>query len=757
MLATSQAYKEAINAPTRRIVPKAVIDFTDPDLNVTSVSGDIDASLSFPDQLYDRDETFSGQMYATLEQNRWLLDGSQVIMPDDPTTREGQQGVVGDSLGDEDGVDGSTVTITMTGVDTLQIVTVAATGQLPDGIPYALTLNIYSGATLIHSQTELPNGAVYRFEGFTAIQPSKLELVVDEWNLPGRRFRLIQFLAGAMETWDGSVIYSMHVIQRADFSNLTIPYASASLEINNTDKRFDPANKESLFNSIVARQPVPLWLGVELEDTYEYVPTGVFYQQNEGWHIENDGLTIIWDLVDIIGLLVERKYEAPTPLPTTLGDWIDSIVNQLGTTFAGHYIIDGALAAAVLTCNASDVADITCGDLLRFICQASNSFPVSDPATGYLHIRELDGSTQGEITLRSQNTRAGSNNNTDIAFLTFELGGVQYNVPGTEEISDKTVNIKNPFITSTMDAVYAAQLILTQYGGNVIDSLCRGDMSRELGDVVSFELYPEEMVGARIIEQELRLENGVMTNVPLKLLQANGGELYTNVIYITESGTYTMPAGVTQITLVLVGGGQGGQGGSGGTSGIRDNTGVGGAGGKGGKVYSTPLTINDSQQIDIVIGAGGKGGKASNMYYGFLAKPVPGEMGADGEPTTATLGTVFSSANGVYMPTGYVDLLTNKAYAVSGQPGRDGQRSAKAGTNGRQMVGYGGGGGDGGMGAVVEYDESRFGQPVPPDDPNYDPNATAQIYSGWVVKEMPTSGAKGGNGGSGCVLIFYSI
>lgn len=756
MLPTSAAYKEAINAPTRRIVPKAVIDFTDPDLEVTSVTGDIDASLSFPDQLYDRDETFSGQMYATLEQNRWLLDGSQVIMPDDPTTREGQQGVVGDSLGDEDGVDGSTLVINMTGVDTLQIVTVAATGQLPDGIPYALTLNIYSGGALIHSQTELPNGAVYRFEGFTAIQPSKLELVVDEWNLPGRRFRLIQFLAGAMETWDGSVIYSMHVIQRADFSNLTIPYASASLEINNTDKRFDPANKESLFNSIVARQPVPLWLGVELEDTYEYVPTGVFYQQNEGWHIENDGLTIIWDLVDIIGLLVERKYEAPTPLPSTLGNWIDSIVNQLGTTFAGHYIIDGVLAAAVLTCNASDVADITCGDLLRFICQASNSFPVSDPATGYLHIRELDGSTQGEITLRSQNTRAGSNNNTDIAFLTFELGGVQYNIPGTEEISDKTVNIKNPFITSTMDAVYAAQLILTQYGGNVIDSLCRGDMSRELGDVVSFELYPEEMVGARILEQELRLENGVMTNVPLKLLQANGGELYTDVIYITESGTYTMPAGVTQITMVLVGGGQGGQGGSSGTTGIRDNTGVGGAGGKGGKVYSTPLTINDGQQIDVVIGAGGKGGNASTMYYGFLAKPVAGEMGADGEPTTATLGTVFSSANGVYMPTGYVDLLTNKAYAVPGQPGRGGMRSAKAGANGRQMVGNGGGGGDGGMGAVVEYDESRFGQPVPPDDPNYDPNATAQIYSGWVVKEMPTYGAKGGSGGSGCVLIFYS-
>lgn len=746
MLPTSAEYKQAINAPTRRIVPKAVIDLTDPDLVVTAVSGDYDAGLSFPAQLYDRDETFSGQMYATLETNRWLLDGSQAIMPDDPTTRAGQQGVIGEYLSDADGVDGGSITIAISGVDTLQVVTVAGTGQVADGFPYQLTLNIYSSGILLHTQTEQPTGSTFVFDGFTVIQPTDIELIVDEWNLPDRRFRFVEFLPGVVETWGGETIFSVNVIQKADFSNLTIPYSSASLAIDNTDKRFDPADKSSIFLSVTARQAVPLWLGVEIEDTFEYVPVGVFYQQNEGWHIENDGLVITWDLIDIIGLLVDRKYEAPNTLPTTLGDWIDSIVGQLGTTFSGHYTIDGSLASTALTCNASDVADITCGNLLRFICQASNSFPISDPETGFLHIKELSGVPQDEIMLRAQNSRPGSRSNTDIAFLSFDVNGTVYNVPGTEEISDKTVTIKNPFITTTMDAVYAAQLILTQYGGNVIEALCRGDMSREIGDVETVEVWPNETVGARVFEQQLKLENGIMTNVPLKMLQANGGELYTDYIYITESGTYTMPAGVTQITLVLIGGGDGGSGGDAGTAYYFDpdrDAGVAGTGGRGGKVYSTPLVINDGQQIDVVIGAGGAGGSGGFANYPYRPNPQnKGQAGAAGQPTTATLGTTFTSANGVYMSTGYVDLLTNKVYAVPGGTGLLGQSSPSRGERGRPHYGNGGSGGDGGAGGVL-WNLSSIVDIDPLED--------------WtLLVEAPKNGAGGGNGGSGCVIIFYS-
>lgn len=746
MITTSAEYKTAINAPSRRIVPKAVIDLTDPDLQVTSTGGDYDASYSFPAQLTDRDTTYSGLIYATLEQNRWLLDGSQNIMPNSPLTRTGEQGVIGDTLCGADATGAETLIVNISGVDTLQMVTMASTGLVCDGYPVNVTLNIYASGSLIYSTTE-DCSVIHEFTGFTAIQPTEIEIIVNEWSLPYRRYRFVELHPGLIETWGGDTIFRMDVIQKADFSNLTCPYASATLELDNTTKRFDPSNKDGLFLSVVARQPVPLWYGVEIADSFEYVPLGVFYQKNEGWSIQNDGLTIRWDLIDIIGLLSERKYEAPSTLPTTLTNWIKSIVNQLGSSFTGHYTIDSG-GSTSLTCQASDLTDITCGDLLRFVCQAANKYAVSDPTTGYLHIKSLDNTAQSVIDLRTQNSRPGSQSNTDIAFLTFDIAGVQYSIPGTEEISDKTVNIKNPFITTTAKATSAAQVILTQYGGNILDVKCRGDMSREIGDVETVEVYPNTTTAARIYEQQLTLDNGIMTNVPLKLLQANGGQLYTDYILITQSGTYTMPAGVTEITLVLIGGGDGGQGGEGGMQNLMGTDGSGGAGGKGGKVYSTPLTINDGQSIDFVIGQGGEGGEGSRVSGGMTSDPppIPGSLGTAGEPTTATLSTTFSSANGNYMPTGYVDLLTNRVFAVPGSKGKDNQKDPKQGANGTAKRGNGGNGGDGGNGAVFGYDEDLFGQPAP----------DGGIYSGWYIKTPPTAGEKGGNGGSGCAIVFYA-
>lgn len=774
MLTTSQAYKDAINAPTRKIVPKAIIDLTDPDLTVTSVTGDYDATVSFTSQLTDRDAGYSGGIYATGELNRWLLDGSFSIFPDTPLTRAGEQGVIGDTLSDDDYENGTTLVIDMGGVDTLQLVTVACTGLAVDGYATELTLNIYSNGTLLYSDTQEPTGSFFLFEGFTVIQPTELELVVNKWSLPHRRYRFVEFLAGFVEVWGGETIYSMDIIQKSDFSNLTMPYSCASLTIDNTSKRFDPANKQGVFASVVARQPVPLFYGVQTGDTYSYVSCGVYYQQNLGWQLTNDGLTIQWNLIDIIGLLVDRKFELIGTQPTKLSGWIKEIVDQLGTTFSGFYTIDGNLGNTSLVCDPSALTDISCGDLLRFVCQASNSYAVSDPETGYLHIRELNNTTQDYITMRMQNTVAGSQANTDIAFLSYDLGGTLYNIAGTAEISDQTVNIQNPFITTQMKAIESAQMVLQQYGGDVLDLRVRGDMSREIGDAVSVEVLKNVNVSARIQEQHLSIKDGVMTNLPLRCLQANGGTMYTDVWVINESGTYTMQSGVTEIALVLIGGGDGGDGGDGATCYYFSDkdAGVGGLAGQGGKVYSTPLTINDGQTFVVSIGQGGTGGKGGkwslNPYKEWESDTNKGSAGTAGTPTTCTFSTTFSSASGVRMPTGYADLLTNKIYALNGQDGLKGARKGSNGATGKPNTGWGGGGGDGGGRAVVEWLSLKDWKEASgiyrlPHAQQYLAAQANGWYYEWgddyeraVIKSNPTKGMDGGNGGSGCVLIFWA-
>ena len=810
MITTSAAYKDAIDAPTRRIVPKAVIDLSDPDLVVSSITGDIDSTYSFPDQLTDRDAGYSGGVFATLELNRWLLDGSQMIFPSTPSDRAGEQGVIGDTLSDEDGDIGGKITILMSGVDTLQIVTVNSTGVTVDGYPAQLTLNIYSNNLLIHTDTQSPTGAMYRFEGFTAVQPTKLELTVDKWSLPSRRFRISEFLPGLVEIWTGDTIFSMEVTQRADFSNLTLPFATASIAIDNTNKRFDPSNKDGIFESVTAKQPVALFFGVDLGSSVEYVPVGVLYQQNEGWQIQNDRMVINWDLIDMVGLLAERKYEEKSepvwreahqpvwperfiePVTRTFQQWVLAIIDQLDPMFAGHYVIDPSLTNPSLSCSWEDIQHITCGDLLRYICQATNSYPITDPETGYLLIKPISTSSTRTTSLRTQNVLPGSKSNTEIAFLNYGLKPIfqlyyedgewitipmwpgyyemtQYSIPGTEEISDKTVNIFNPFITKQMEAAMSAQVVLTQYGGDVLEVTCRGDPSRQVGDIETVEIRPDEFVSARIQEQTLSIQNGVMTNQPLKMLQANGGTLYTDVMVITESGTYQTPQGITEITLVLIGGGDGGDGGNGGTSyyltGDKDQ-GDGGKGGLGGKVYSTPLTVNSGQSFSVVIGAGGAGGSAGTWSY----NPTAGNRGGgggDGGDTTATFSTTFSSANGLRMAAGYADLLTYRIYAQTGQDGRKGLRKAQDGANAFPNTGAGGGGGDGGSSGVVEWVSRKdFLDNLPHTlNPNQMeviarqngyPAAWGNDYERGQIIQNPTNGGKGGNGGSGVCLIFWT-
>lgn len=733
MIPTSAEFKTAIDAPTRRIVPNAVIDLTDPDLDVTSISGAYLAGYSFPAQLPDKDMTYSGAVYATLEMSRWILDGSQMIMPDSPLTRGGEQGVIGDTLSGNDGTLNKTLTVEFNDVEILQSATIAAPDVLADGRPTEITFEVYSNSVQMYTTTITMDSSFIVIEGFTVTQPDKIVLTINKWSLPGRRYRIIEFLPGHIETWGGDTIYKFDVIRKCDISNLTLPFASATLEIDNTSKRFDPMNKNGMFLTLTARQPVTMSLGVEISDSFEYVQSGIYYLKDLGWKTQNNGMTIQLDMVDIVGLLQNRKFVLGT-LPSTLEGWISEIVSQLGSTFAGHYIIDDSLGTTALSCSADDVSDINCGDLLRFLCQAVGAFPISDYETGYLHITKINNAVRRQITLRSQNTTPVSSANQDIAFLAFDLNGTEYNIPGTEEIGGQTVSIKNPFISTLIGADLASQAILPQYGGNALSLNWRGDMSVEPGDVEIVEIYPEQLTAARVVENRLTLANGVMTNVPSKLLQADGANLYTDYIIITESGTYTMPAGITDVTIVLIGGGDGGDGGMGGTTFAGYN--YGGNGGLGGKVYTAPIEINDGQSVDIVIGSGGNGGAGGQIadMNNPIRQGQPGQAGGD---TTADFGIVYSSANGVRMDHGYVDLLTNKVYGVPGVRGLDSQDPPKAGNNAVVSTGNGGNGGDAGRGAIWEWD---------------DPQAVTPGVI-WIEDALP--GRPGGRGADGVAIIFY--
>lgn len=274
--------------------------------------------------------------------------------------------------------------------------------------------------------------------------------------------------------------------------------------------------------------------------------------------------------------------------------------------------------------------------------------------------------------------------NESLAALIFQLSdGTEQVISGNSTSSEKTVTVQNPFIHTAAQALEAAKLILSCYGGNVIETTGRGDPSSEIGDVDTIWLDESQATTARRMSQTFTMQGGVLQGCVSKLLQADGSYLYTEFAVITQSGTWKAPAGVTQLRVVIGAGGQGGGKGWDGYISLSGNLGNQMAAGEGdpgvdgigGKVWYGVININPEQEFTVHLGAGGTPGT------------TPGQAGAMGEDTTFG---VYSSANGKIYENGYTDIANGQSFARTGVavplPGTgDG---GKGGEGGEAGIGY---------------------------------------------------------------------
>lgn len=166
-------------------------------------------------------------------------------------------------------------------------------------------------------------------------------------------------------------------------------------------------------------------------------------------------------------------------------------------------------------------------------------------------------------------------------------------------------------------------------------------------------------------------------------LGANGGTNYNGltVTYTSGSGTYTVPVGVTQLTVTLVGGG----GGGGGCGGNEEPVYTGG-GGAGGDIISQTINVYPGQQISWTVGNGGAGGGVG--VAGLAGLPtVLGGLNAGGGYGG---GFPYGANNGVYV---------GDEYSAAG--GAGGYPNGGAGGSYNEDGEYGNSGSSGGNGSVT--------------------------------------------------------
>ena len=212
--------------------------------------------------------------------------------------------------------------------------------------------------------------------------------------------------------------------------------------------------------------------------------------------------------------------------------------------------------------------------------------------------------------------------------------------------------------------------------------------------------------------------------------------------YYTTAGTYTftVPAGVTQLSAVVVGGGGGGAGSDGTES--QGNTG----GGGGGLAYGT-FTVTPGENLTVTVGAAGQAG--SNT----------GTDGTAGGDTTIARGatTLLSGGGGLG---GQNESTASRAGGSSGGTERDGggnggssgsATDSNSGSGGGGAGGYSGNGGNGGSNGGTGAAGSGGG------GGGGDSFTTGQADRGGGVGLFGEgiSGAASGGGGSGSTSYFY--
>lgn len=751
MIQTSEAFREAIVGSPRYTELFAIVDISDPDKVMLPVTSSGEAPWSKKEQIHDYDLT-TPPRYATGEINRWLGDGSFDLFPDDYELPD-EMGYAGNALSGPDGAFAEPfpwVQLNFTGIRVLQASSAFFSEDPVDGVPCGFTLAVYSGNQLVWSQeVEGNTETAVQFNKFTIYNPTAIRLTIKKWSLPSRYVRLVEMIVGLFERWTSSDLASFIVTLQGSFSCLTLPYGSATLSMDNVNRRFEPRRKDSFFQSIEERQAIDLYIGCYTPRGMERVKIGTFYQAGDGWKTSSNDMTMSWYLVDIIGLLTDRTFIPPETLPTTLGGWLKAVVSQLGEVFENRWHADPEYVnKPVIANNVEDVTGKKNGDIIRWACQASGTWPRADQSTGRLTAEPLwsQGNKYDLDNLTAYPTMKANDN---LAVLIFQLAEMsieidkngkekvitvkrEYVVSGNNPTSEKTVTVINPFIHTEEQAREMTRLVLPQYGGEILELTGRGNPSSEIGDVDTVWVNESNATTARRMSQTFQIKNGVLQNCKSTLLLADGWYLWNQFALITESGTWTAPTGVTQLRVII---GQGGQGGGYGKDGtargllspqgdqdyvseiVAGGDGKPGEDGVGGKIWYADINISSGQEFAVRIGAGGK------------AATAKGQKGTAGGETY--FGT-YSSESGKVYENGYSDIANGNSY------GRTGVEVPLAGS------GDGGKGGKGGKGGTARVTWVRD-----PNSPYGGGHETVEAIT------QPTSGAPGVDGASGFVLIFW--
>lgn len=275
--------------------------------------------------------------YATLEHNRWILDGRNPIPAESNPI---YQGYIGNIISDSDNryLNGtnSTVllpTVTCTFSDYFEFPALSFYfDESTNDYPGQFRVQAYNGSNLVHDKTDTVREA-YHVHGSQIPMCNKLVFTWQSSHIPYRRARLTSILFGLLDEIDTTQLESCSCDSEIDLLSTAFPRNDFNFTILDTKRSYDPENPDGVWSYLESRQPVDVKIGYSLDDSdIEWLPWCHTYSTGEFSVSGSEAVTKV--TVKTCGILehMTQVYDESKYIPAgrSLYDLAYDVVNYIG-------------------------------------------------------------------------------------------------------------------------------------------------------------------------------------------------------------------------------------------------------------------------------------------------------------------------------------------------------------------------------------------------------------------------------------------
>ena len=310
MIEVSNAWKEAHK---QMLLPESFVEVSLEISDATvsgTVSGSNVASFANASSIINADKKTASEPYVTLEQNRWLLDGSKTVAPAASDMSSNTRYV---SANDS----ASTVTINLDSPgESIPGVTIIWSSEYNE-YATAFTVTAKNGSTTLKTVTVTNNDSVVSTIDMPISGYTSLVITVSEWSIPDHRHRIDSVKFGLMLVFDKNQIISYTHEMNGDPLGTELSRNAINFEVDNSDGRWNILNPSGLAKYLYEQQRLTVHYGLRLNSGIEWMQAGVFYLSE--WKVPANGMTATFVARDAVEFLQNGIYSRDYCEGTTHG------------------------------------------------------------------------------------------------------------------------------------------------------------------------------------------------------------------------------------------------------------------------------------------------------------------------------------------------------------------------------------------------------------------------------------------------------